>query len=95
MRPSELRPTPRAPPSAPPQLYPGTWSHVNLRKALLPRLASLLRHGCYGSAPASLPALLPLLRLLPEGALGPQPGPLVGLLEALWAGLASGPGASA
>ena len=67
---------------------PEGWSHVNLRKMLLPRLTSLLRHGCYGSAASSLPALLPLLPLLPRGTLGPAPDVLTSLLEAVWAGAA-------
>nr|ADF43172.1 294687m [Chlamydomonas reinhardtii] len=67
---------------------PEGWSHVNLRKMLLPRLTSLLRHGCYGSAASSLSALLPLLPLLPRGTLGPAPDVLTSLLEAVWAGAA-------
>ncbi len=54
---------------------------------LLPRLYALLRHGCYGSAPTSLRALLPLLPLLPRTALGPGPEVLLALLDALWAGM--------
>ncbi|KXZ44895.1 hypothetical protein GPECTOR_61g848 [Gonium pectorale] len=66
---------------------PDGWRHVNLRKMLLPRLYSLLRHGCFGSAPASLPALLPLLPLLPGGTLGPAPDVLAAVLDAVWAGM--------
>jgi hypothetical protein len=45
---------------------PDSWRHVNMQKALLPRLWAFLRHGCYGSPAASYPALLPLASLLPE-----------------------------
>lgn len=45
---------------------PDSWRHINLHKAFLPRLWALLRHGCYGSAAASYPALLPLVSLLPQ-----------------------------
>ncbi|KAL4534477.1 hypothetical protein Ndes2526A_g05373 [Nannochloris sp. 'desiccata'] len=42
-----------------------SWSdHVNLNKAVLPKLWSLLRHGCYGSAEGSYPAVLPFINLL-------------------------------
>ncbi|KAG2437620.1 hypothetical protein HYH02_011259 [Chlamydomonas schloesseri] len=67
---------------------PEGWSHVNLRKMLLPRLTALLRHGCYGSAASSLPALLPLLPLLPPGTLGPAPDVFGNLLDAVWTGAA-------
>lgn len=68
--------------------YPGCWSHLNLPKAFLPRLWSLLRHACYGSASASFPALLPLVALLPK--VGPQ-APLPGGCICLW-GQAQGSG---
>jgi hypothetical protein len=44
---------------------PESWSHINVHKAMLPHLWSLLRHGCRGSAPTSFPAVLPLITLLP------------------------------
>ena len=53
--------------------YPQAAAKVNWPKAVLPRLWSLLRHGCYGSATTSLPALLPLLTLLPKQLLQLQP----------------------
>lgn len=37
-----------------------------VQKAFLPRLWAFLRHGCYGSAASSFPAVLPLVSLLPE-----------------------------
>lgn len=49
---------------------PDSWHHISLNKAFLPRLWALLRHGCYGSAPASYPALLPLISLLPQVRVG-------------------------
>lgn len=45
---------------------PESWSHVNVHKAMLPHLWSLLRHACWGSAPTSFPAVLPLIILLPR-----------------------------
>ncbi|PRW55988.1 E3 ubiquitin- ligase listerin [Chlorella sorokiniana] len=73
---------------------PDSWRHVNMQKAFLPRLWAFLRHGCYGSAAASYPALLPLGSLLPPDVLGPHPGFFVSLLEAIWQGLPTlaGPG---
>lgn len=42
-----------------------TWSeHVNVQKALLPGLWSLLNAGGYGSAKVAYPCLLPFLREL-------------------------------
>eukprot|EP00887_Chlorella_sp_A99_P002776 scaffold6.g2776.t1 len=67
--------------------HPSAWAAVDLRKAFLPRLWALLRHGCYGSGPASYPAVLPLVAALPPQALGPGPGLLVSLLTSVWAGL--------
>lgn len=43
---------------------------MNLPKAFLPRLWSLLRHGFYGSAEGSFPAVLPLVTLLPQVCAG-------------------------
>ncbi|KAL4457478.1 hypothetical protein ABPG75_012343 [Micractinium tetrahymenae] len=71
--------------------FPDSWGHVNMQKAFLPRLWAFLRHGCYGSAPSSFPALLPLVSLLPETTLGPQPAFFASLLDAIWQGLASLP----
>ncbi len=89
VRSTRANPPPSLPvlPLPPPQCCPDAWRHVNLRKMLLPRLYSLLRHGCYGSAAVSLPALLPLLPLLPPGTLGPDPGVLVSVLDAVWVGM--------
>lgn len=67
--------------------YPSAWGHVNLHKAVLPRLCALLRHGCYGAAAGSLPALLPLLAALPLSALQVPGGAPAQLLEATWQGL--------
>ena len=67
--------------------YPAAWKAVNMQKAFLPRLWALLRHGCYGSAAASYPAVLPLVALLPSSLLGPQPGFFASLLTSVWAGL--------
>ena len=58
-----------------------------MRKAILPRLYALLRHACFGSAAGSMPALLPLLTLLPVEVLGPQPDVLSQVLDSVWAGL--------
>lgn len=63
------------------------WSSVNLNKAVLPKLWSLLRHGCYGSAEGSYPAVLPLVSLLPTQALGCAG--YQSLLNAVWDGLNS------
>lgn len=69
------------------QALPECWQHVNLSKAILPRLLALLRHGCYGSGAASYPALLPLVALLPREVAGAHPDALPSLLAALWGGL--------
>jgi hypothetical protein len=67
---------------------PDCWSHINMQKAFAPRLLALLRHGCYGSAASSLPALLPLVALMPHQLQGFQPLLLLdSVLEAVWAGL--------
>jgi hypothetical protein len=67
---------------------PDCWTHINMQKAFAPRLLALLRHACYGSAATSLPALLPLVTLLPRQLPGFQPLLLLdGVLEAVWAGL--------
>lgn len=52
---------------------PACWAAVNMQKAFNPRLLAFLRHGCHGSAAGSLPALLPLMALLPRSVLGLQP----------------------
>lgn len=58
-----------------------------MRKAVLPKLRSLLRHGCHGSAATSFPALLPLLALLPASLLGPSPDLPAAILESTWLGV--------
>lgn len=65
----------------------------------LPRLASLLRHGCRGAAPTVSRALLPLAALLPlelftlvdrsEGVGTSALPPAVALLDSIWEGLGS------
>ncbi|KAK9831453.1 hypothetical protein WJX81_006515 [Elliptochloris bilobata] len=78
--------------------FPGAWAAVDARKAVLPRLLSLLRHACYGSAEASLPALLPFVACLPRSLLGPSPAVPAQVVDALWAGWGApgaGPGARA
>jgi hypothetical protein len=66
---------------------PDCWSSVNVQKAVVPRLLSLLRHGCYGSAVTSLPALLPFLAQLPRAAFALQPLLLLDqVLESIWIG---------
>lgn len=69
------------------QVRPGCWQLVNPSKAILPRLWALLRHGCYGSAAGSFPALLPLLALVPATVVGPSPHVLEQLLGSCWTGL--------
>jgi hypothetical protein len=69
------------------QVRPGCWQLVNPSKAILPRLWALLRHGCYGSAASSFPALLPLLALMPAAVVGPSPHVLEQLLGSCWTGL--------
>ncbi|KIZ02284.1 hypothetical protein MNEG_5679 [Monoraphidium neglectum] len=54
---------------------PACWQHVSCQKMLLPRLWALLRHGCYGSAVGSLPALLPFVAALPRQLLAPAAPP--------------------
>ncbi|MEW5314556.1 MAG: hypothetical protein WDW38_006042 [Sanguina aurantia] len=76
------------------QAVPDCWQHANLRKAVLPRLYALLRHGCHGSGSASLPALLPLVSLLPRDCLGPRPDVVVQLLGCVWAGMSDPMGRS-
>jgi hypothetical protein len=66
---------------------PDCWATVNVQKAAVPRLLSLLRHGCYGSAVTSLPALLPFLAQLPRSAFALQPLLLLDqVLESIWIG---------
>jgi len=62
----------------------------------LPRLTSLLRHGCHGAAPTVCRALLPLASLLPpehfaapQSPAGAALPPAASLLGALWEGLGS------
>ena len=45
---------------------------------------TVCRNGCHGSAPSSLPALYPLLTVMPRDLLGPEPSVLQQLLEAVW-----------
>ena len=52
----------------------------------LPRATALFRHACYGSQATSLPALLPLMALLPRDALAAGPDVGGALLEAVWQG---------
>lgn len=70
------------------------WAHVNLQKAVLPRVWALLRHGCYGSAEGSFQAVLPLVTLLPPEALGPSPGFFTSLHTSVWLGLEAVPDAA-
>lgn len=77
-----------------------SWSdHVNFNKAVLPKLWSLLRHGCYGSAEDSYPAVLPFINLLVQN--GSASSSLFGyngfesLLSAVWDGVTSLTGGSA
>ncbi|EOD27352.1 hypothetical protein EMIHUDRAFT_235953 [Emiliania huxleyi CCMP1516] len=57
----------------------------------LPRLVSLLEHGCHGAAPTVARALLPLVSLLPAPLFEPPASaalpPAAALLAALWRGL--------
>jgi hypothetical protein len=69
--------------------HPAAWDSVDLSKAFLPRLWALLRHACYGSAPASYPAVLPLLTVLPPARVTPQL--LETLLASVWEGLHAAP----
>ena len=67
---------------------------------ILPRLASLLRHGCHGAAPTVASALMPLASLLPPELTQPTPpssstgsptlAPAAILLTAVYDGLSSG-----
>eukprot|EP00775_Hariotina_reticulata_P010671 gene10671-10830_t len=67
---------------------PACWDVINMPKAFNPRLLAFLRHGCHGSAASSLPALLPLITLLPSSVLVLQPVLLLdSILQALWSGL--------
>ena len=53
----------------------------------------MCRHGCYGSAAASYPAVLPLITLLPKELVQPDPRHMQQLLEAVltgWAGFSVG-----
>lgn len=69
------------------QALPKGWQHVNVSKAVLPRLVSLLKHGCYGSGVASYPALLPFAALLPEALTTAHPDIITQILTAVWVGL--------
>jgi hypothetical protein len=69
-----------------------SWSeHVNLSKAVLPKLWSLLRHGCYGSAEGSYPAVLPFINLIVQNSTSSLFGynGFESLLSAVWDGLLS------
>lgn len=69
---------------------PDCWAHVNAAKAVLPRLCAMLRHGAFGSADVTYPALLPLLSLLPWTLTPAGPANQAAmLLDALWQGLRS------
>ncbi|KAJ8027197.1 E3 ubiquitin-protein ligase listerin [Holothuria leucospilota] len=46
--------------------YPMCWQHVNMQKAVLPKVWSLLKQGGGGSAYIIFPNLLPFLSCLPE-----------------------------
>lgn len=46
------------------------WSRINARKGLLPKLWTLLRVGCKGSATVVGPNLLPLLSQVPASVVG-------------------------
>lgn len=68
---------------------PAAWGAVNIHKAVLPKFLSLLRHGAYGSAEVSFPAVLPFIAKMPESALG-LPF-FQSLLAAVWEGLGACP----
>ena len=53
----------------------------------MPRLRAFLRAACHGSAPASFPALLPMMAAMPATLLGPAPDVPLLLLDAVWEGL--------
>ncbi|XP_064628174.1 E3 ubiquitin-protein ligase listerin-like [Lineus longissimus] len=46
------------------------WKHINPRKALFPKLWSLMKAGFHGSANVVCPSLLPLLSKIPEEVIG-------------------------
>ncbi|XP_072022304.1 E3 ubiquitin-protein ligase listerin-like [Amphiura filiformis] len=49
---------------------PDCWSHVNPRKAVLPKLWSFLRNGGHGYAATIFPSLLPFLSKIPADVIG-------------------------
>jgi hypothetical protein len=70
------------------------FDHVNLPKAVLPKLWSLLRHGCYGSAEGSYPAVLPLINVLVQNGSAVSSSSFgyngfESLLLAVWEGITS------
>eukprot|EP00891_Asterochloris_glomerata_P008818 jgi/Astpho2/8818/Aster-x0370 len=71
--------------------FPRAWHQVDIRKAFLPKLYSFLRGAAYGSATGSLPAVLPLVNMMPKAMLGPSPQVLSELLNSTWAGWESQP----
>ncbi|XP_071800460.1 E3 ubiquitin-protein ligase listerin-like isoform X2 [Asterias amurensis] len=50
--------------------FPNCWTHVNMRKAVLPKLWVMLRNGGSGSATVIYPNLLPLLSHIPAEVIG-------------------------
>eukprot|EP00803_Ostreobium_quekettii_P005329 evm.model.scf_804.2 EVM.evm.TU.scf_804.2 scf_804:8274-25915(+) len=66
---------------------PQCWEHLNMDKAILPRLSAFLRHGGYGSCKESYPAVLPFVSSVPKGLWGNKPALLVKIMESAWQGM--------
>ena len=47
-------------------MFQDYWEYVNLRKAVLPKLWSFLKHGGHGNAMVIYPSLLPFLSRIPS-----------------------------
>ena len=60
------------------------WSHVNARKAVLPKLWSVLRKGGFGNAVVIFPNMLPFLSKIPKSVRIKLSFEICGNLEFFW-----------
>jgi hypothetical protein len=66
--------------------YPEVWDTTCVRKFVLPRFWSFLRHPTHGSAKVSYPCILPLLSLISVNSIKPAADFFSELFLSLWAG---------
>jgi hypothetical protein len=67
---------------------PRSWSHVDVKKVVLPRMCSCLRAAAYGSWAVTYPAVLPWLSTLPRSMMVSELA--AELCDALWHPIVSG-----